>query len=90
MCKDAFWGRSDFVVVENSEVKPAHSGVIPGWMTFGEASRQAAPESKTVRGDSRIGQYLNSVGPGLCQFSIRACLRPEVCRRGRRTLRGVD
>ena len=60
---DAFWERSGFGGDGNSEVKLAHSGVIPGWVTFGEASRQVAPESKTVRGDSRNGQYRYSVGP---------------------------
>ena len=60
---DAFWERSDFRGDENSEVKLARSGVIPGWVTSGEASRQAAPESKTVRGDSRNGQYRYCVGP---------------------------
>ena len=52
---DAFYGRSGFGGDGNSEVKLARSGVITGWVTFGEASRQAAPESKTVRGDSRNG-----------------------------------
>ena len=34
----------------NSEVKLAGSGVVPGWVTFWEASRQAAPRNKTVQG----------------------------------------
>ena len=64
---DAFWERSGFGGDGNSEVKLASSGVISGWVTFGEASRQAAPRNKTVRGDSRkrtISCY-GGVGPGV-------------------------
>ena len=57
MYNDAFWERSGFVVVENSEVKLARSAAVTGWVTCGEASRQAAPESKTIRGESRDEQY---------------------------------
>ena len=37
---DAFWERSGFGGDRNSEVKLASTGVIPGWVTFREVSKQ--------------------------------------------------
>ena len=36
---------------------------------------------------AQSGQYLNGLGQTVT-FGIRACPQPEVCRRGRRTLKG--
>ena len=60
---DAFWERSGFGGDGNSEVKLAHSGVILGWVTSGEASRQVAPESKTVSGITPNGFTFGSCLP---------------------------
>ena len=48
MCTDAFWERSGFVVVENSEVKLARSGVIPGWVTSGKLAGRQLPKVKPL------------------------------------------
>ena len=36
ICKDAFWERSGFVLVANSEVKLARSTAISGWVPAGK------------------------------------------------------
>ena len=72
----------------NSEVKLARSGVIPGWVTFGEVSRQL-PKVKPLGVIPETDNIVTAWGWSVT-IGIRACPRPEVCRRGRRTLRGVD
>ena len=72
---DAFWERSGFGGDKNSEVKLARSGVIPGWVTFGEVSKQL-PKVKLLgvipETDNIVTAWDRSVTIG-----IRACPRPE-------------
>ena len=58
----------------NSEVKLARSGLIPWWVTFGEASRQAAPESKLLgvipETDNVVTSRGRSVTVSICNVYI--------------------